>query len=167
MTNTVMDRLTWKTAWINGHPDGEIWAAVHAEHFDDHAGALGTTAAAAALMAGALPAGGLVAEFLFCEQLERVALAAEIELFRAQRELLECGLLVGRLGVERARIEAARHRYVSDTMSALAAIADAKAVLRGSSRGRRDYLHGTAFAAMQRQPLDSCFPITISREGEL
>ncbi|SFG33428.1 hypothetical protein SAMN05518801_11752 [Novosphingobium sp. CF614] len=152
-----MDTLTWKTARIVGHPDGDIWAAISADHFDIAAGALDTVAAAAALMKGALPVGGLVAEYLFCEALECVALAAEIEVMRAQREFLKCSLMPNTLLEAHARIEAAGHRYVSATMSALAAIADAKAVSRG-------FLHGGAFVAMQSQPSDKNAPRTISWE---
>lgn len=153
-----MDTLTWKTARIVGHPDGDIWAVVSAHHFDNSAGALCTVTAAAVLMEQALPQGGLVAEYLFCEALEREALAAEIEVMRAQRGFLKCSLIPNTLLEAHARVEAARHRYVSATMSALAAIADAKAASRG-------FLHGAAFVAMQSQPSDKYAPLTISWEA--
>ncbi|AMK24909.1 hypothetical protein [Sphingobium sp. TKS] len=152
-----MDMLTWKTARIIGYPDGDIWVVVSADPFDKSAGALDTVAAAAALMSGTLPVGGLVAEYLFCEQLERVALAAEIDAMQAQREFLKRSLITNALLEMHARIEAARHRHVSATMSALAAIADAKATPRG-------LLHGGAFMAMQRRSGDKSAPLTISWE---
>lgn len=153
-----MDMLTWRTARIVGHPDGEICAVVAADHFDNPAGALDTVAAAAALMRGALPARGLVAEYLFCEAVERVALDAEIEATQAQRGFLKCSVISNRLLVARARIEAARHRHASATISALACIADTLAA-------PRDLLLGDIIVALHSQPDNGSAPLIISWGG--
>lgn len=150
-----MDVLTWRIARIVGHPDGEIWAVVSAHHFDNPAGALDTVAAAAALMAAALPARGLITEYLFCEAVECAALDAEIEAMQAQRGFLECSVISNALSVARARIEAARHRYASATISALACIADALTTPRA-------LLLGDIIFAMRSQPHAGCVPLIIS-----
>ncbi|GGD61702.1 hypothetical protein [Croceicoccus mobilis] len=155
-----MERLAWKTARIVGHPDGDIWAAISAHHFEDAAGALDAMAGATALMEDALPAGGLVAEYLFCETLERAALVAEIDAMQARREFLQCSRMIETLQLAHAQIKAARHRYVSATMSALAKIGDAKA-----RDAFRDFLDGYAFAAMQAQRGDNGAPLIISWEA--
>jgi hypothetical protein len=131
----MMDALTWKTVRVVGHPAGDIWAVVSADHFATGSNALETVSAADSLMKSDAPAGGLFAEYLFCEALERAALAAEIEVARAQREFLRCSRMTNMLQIARARVDAARHRYLSDTMFALAAIADANAAQGGLSYG--------------------------------
>jgi pyruvoyl-dependent arginine decarboxylase (PvlArgDC) len=125
-----MDTLTWKTARIVGHPVGDIWAVVSAHHFAIDSSDLDTISAAALLVKSDSPAGGLIAEYLFCEALERAALAAEIEVAQAKREFLRCSCGTNVLQLAHAEVEAARLRYFSDMMSALVVIADANAARR-------------------------------------
>ena len=135
-----MDTLTWKTARIVGFSDGDVWAVVSADHFDSPSGALDTVAAAGNLMRQPLPDGGLVAEYLFLEELERAALTAEITALRAQLDFLRCSVAHFTLSAARARVESARCRYISDTMTSLDALQKA----RGSAFGP-----GDAFLAMR------------------
>lgn len=154
-----MDTLAWKTARIFGHPDGDIWVVIAADHFDTSVGALDTVAAAGTLMRQALPDGGLAAEYLFLEQLERVALAAEIAAMQAQRDFLRCSVLSLALPAARARVESVRHRYVSDTMATLEAVRKAQ--------GNSAFDPGDAFVAMQAalsQPVDARTTVTIPWE---
>jgi len=136
-----MDTLTWKTARIVSYPDGDIWAVVSADHLDNPADAQDTVAAAGLLMRQTLPDGGLVAEYLFLEQLERAALAAEIAAMQAQRDFLRCSTVRFALSAARARIESVRLRYISDTMTSLDALKKA--------RGGPAFGPGEAFLAIR------------------
>lgn len=142
-----MYTLIWKTARIVGPPDGDIWAVISADDFDNPVGALDTVAAASTLMKQALPDGGLVADYLFLEELERAALAAQIAGMQAQRDFLRCSVAHFALPAARARVVSARHRYISDTMANLNTLREAYG---GSSFGL-----GEAYRAMriaQSQP---------------
>jgi len=145
-----MDTLTWKIARIVGYPDGDIWAVVSAHHFDNPAGRLETVAAAGTLMREALPDGGLVAEYLFLEELERAALAAEIAAMQAELDFLRCSVAHLALSVARARVKSARHRYVSDTMTSLDALRKAQG---GSPFAPSEVL--VAMRVAQSQPADA------------
>lgn len=154
-----MDTLTWKTARIVGYSDGDVWAVVSADHFDSPSGALDTVAAAGNLMRQPLPDGGLVAEYLFLEELERAALTAEITALQAQLDFLRCSVARFTLSAARARVESARHRYVSDTMTSLDALKKAQG---GSAFGP-----GEAFLAMrvaQSQSADADSTLIIAWE---
>lgn len=154
-----MDTLTWKTARIVGHPDGDIWAFVSVHHFDHPTGALDAATAAERLMRQPLPEGGLVAEYLFLEVLERAALAAEMAAKKAQSDYLRCSVVRLALSAARARIESVRHRYISDTMTSLDALRKA----HGGSRFGPD----EAFVAMQAAPSQSANAYTLTIPWEM
>lgn len=155
----MIDTLTWKTARIVGYPNGDIWAVVAAEHFDNPAGALDTVAAASALMTHALPAGGLVSEYLFLEELERAALAAEIATTQARREFLRCSVAPSALSAAQARVDSVRYRYVSDTLASLEALRQAQG---GPVFGPVEAV--LAMRVAQGQPDDAHTPLSISWE---
>lgn len=149
MNPVTLEPLTWRTGCVVGHPEGDIWVVASADHFDKPHGGLSANAAAVILMKQPLPSGGLVSEYLFLEELERAALAAEITAMQAQSEYLRCSVARFVLSAAHAQVELAQCRYVSDTMTSLDALRKAQGGPALSS--------GEALLAMQRmigQPAD-------------